>query len=139
YTDVILAAAATTLRDHPRLRSRFDGDAVVVSEKIDVGIAVALDAGLIVPVLRDADRKSLAALREEREALETAVRSGRARADAFGGAARSEEHTSELQSRSDLVCRLLLEKKKKKQRNNTPLIQQQLIFRRGRRARKGKQ
>ena len=87
YTDVILAAAATALRDHPRLRSRFDGDAVVVSEKIDVGIAVALDAGLIVPVLRDADRKSLAALREEREELETAVRSGRARADAFGGAA----------------------------------------------------
>ena len=87
YTDVILAAAATALRAHPRLRSRFDGDAVIVSEKIDVGVAVALDAGLIVPVLRDADRKSLAALRDEREALETAVRSGRARADAFGGAA----------------------------------------------------
>ena len=87
YTDVILAAAATALRAHPRLRSRFDGDAVVVSEKIDVGIAVALDAGLIVPVLRDAERKSLGALRDEREALETAVRSGRARADAFGGAA----------------------------------------------------
>src|SRR3989440_4862273 len=33
------------------------------------------------------------------------------------GASRSEEHTSELQSRSDLVCRLLLEKKKKKNRN----------------------
>src|SRR5438874_8494361 len=33
--------------------------------------------------------------------------------------ARSEEHTSELQSRRDLVCRLLLEKKKKKQKNNT--------------------
>src|SRR6478672_13962588 len=32
--------------------------------------------------------------------------------------ARSEEHTSELQSRSDLVCRLLLEKKKKKKKNN---------------------
>ena len=87
YTDVILAAAAIALRAHPRLRSRFDGDGVVVSEKIDVGIAVALDAGLIVPVLRDADRKSLGALRDEREALETAVRSGRARADAFGGAA----------------------------------------------------
>jgi pyruvate dehydrogenase E2 component (dihydrolipoamide acetyltransferase) len=87
YTDVILAAAATALRDHPRLRSRFDGDAVLVSEKIDVGVAIALDAGLIVPVLRDADRKSLAALRDEREALETAVRSGRARAEAFGDAA----------------------------------------------------
>src|SRR5690349_23482755 len=33
---------------------------------------------------------------------------------------RSEEHTSELQSRRDLVCRLLLEKKKKKKNNNTP-------------------
>src|SRR5206468_12398375 len=33
--------------------------------------------------------------------------------------ARSEEHTSELQSRSDLVCRLLLEKKKKKKKNKT--------------------
>jgi pyruvate dehydrogenase E2 component (dihydrolipoamide acetyltransferase) len=87
YTDVIVAAAATSLRDHPRLRSRFDGDAVVVSEKIDVGIAVALDAGLIVPVLRDADRKPLEALRDEREALEAAVRSGHARGDAFGGAA----------------------------------------------------
>jgi pyruvate dehydrogenase E2 component (dihydrolipoamide acetyltransferase) len=87
YTDVIVSAAATALRAHPRLRSRFDGDAVVVSDKIDVGLAVALDAGLIVPVLRDADRKALAALREEREALEAAVRSGHARGDAFAGAA----------------------------------------------------
>jgi pyruvate dehydrogenase E2 component (dihydrolipoamide acetyltransferase) len=87
YTDVIVAAAAAALRAHPRLRSHFDGDAVVVSEKIDVGIAVALDAGLIVPVLREADRKPLAALRGERAALEAAVRSGHARADAFGGAA----------------------------------------------------
>jgi pyruvate dehydrogenase E2 component (dihydrolipoamide acetyltransferase) len=87
YTDVIVSAAATALRAHPRLRSRYDGDGVVVWEKIDVGLAVALDAGLIVPVLRDADRKPLAALRDEREALEAAVRSGHARGDAFGGAA----------------------------------------------------
>src|SRR2546421_6005084 len=37
-----------------------------------------------------------------------------------GGPVRSEEHTSELQSRSDLVCRLLLEKKKKKEHNDKP-------------------
>src|SRR5206468_326325 len=83
YTDVIVSAAASALRAHPRLRSRYDGDAVVVSERIDVGLAVALDAGLIVPVLRDADRKPLAALRAAREALEAAVRSGHARGDAF--------------------------------------------------------
>src|SRR5690349_24825981 len=40
-----------------------------------------------------------------------------ARALAGSGAQRSEEHTSELQSRRDLVCRLLLEKKKKKKRS----------------------
>src|SRR5438132_9078620 len=37
----------------------------------------------------------------------------------FHGGKRSEEHTSELQSHSDLVCRLLLEKKKKKKKNNS--------------------
>src|SRR2546421_7748958 len=41
------------------------------------------------------------------------------------GPVRSEEHTSELQSRSDLVCRLLLEKKKKKQRKRQHNIQSQ--------------
>src|SRR5437667_768840 len=39
-------------------------------------------------------------------------------ADVFEGVTRSEEHTSELQSHHDLVCRLLLEKKKKKKREN---------------------
>ena len=87
YTDVIVAAAANALRAHPRLRSTFDGDAIVTREATDVGIAVALDAGLIVPVVRDAGNKPLRTLRDEREALEAAVASGHARADAFGGAA----------------------------------------------------
>src|SRR5437868_11551443 len=43
----------------------------------------------------------------------------RATAARRGGRGRSEEHTSELQSRFDLVCRLLLEKKKKKKENRT--------------------
>src|SRR5690349_22738873 len=42
-------------------------------------------------------------------------------AAAFGFRFRSEEHTSELQSRRDLVCRLLLEKKKKKRKRSTKL------------------
>ena len=86
YTDVIVAAAAKALIAHPRLRSRFDGDALIESDRADIGIAVALDAGLIVPVVREADRKDLGVLRDEREALEEAARSGRLRADAFGGA-----------------------------------------------------
>src|SRR5438034_9299782 len=42
---------------------------------------------------------------------------GAATPSVIGGEVRSEEHTSELQSHSDLVCRLLLEKKKKKKKN----------------------
>ncbi len=87
YTDVIVAAAAMALRAHPRMRSRFDGNAIVTSAATDVGVAVALEAGLIVPVIRDAANKPLRTLRDEREALEAAVASGHARADAFGGAA----------------------------------------------------
>ncbi len=87
YTDVIVSAAAKALRAHPRLRSRLDGDALVTTERIDVGIAIALDAGLIVPVVRDAETNGLAALKDERERLEAAVRSGHAPGDAFGGAA----------------------------------------------------
>lgn len=86
YTDVIVSAAAIALAAHPRLRARFDGDALVVRDAVDIGIAVALDDGLIVPVVRDADRKPLATLKAEREALEAGARSGRLRADAFGGA-----------------------------------------------------
>src|SRR2546427_3617428 len=45
------------------------------------------------------------------------------------GAERSEEHTSELQSQSNLVCRLLLEKKKKKKKKQQPTQKRQIITR----------
>jgi pyruvate dehydrogenase E2 component (dihydrolipoamide acetyltransferase) len=86
YTDVIVAACAQALRAHPRLGAHFDGDAVVFSESIDIGIAVALDEGLIVPVIRGADGKDLAALKREREELERAARGGRLPAHAMGPA-----------------------------------------------------
>jgi pyruvate dehydrogenase E2 component (dihydrolipoamide acetyltransferase) len=87
YTDVIVEAAAKALRAHPRLRGRFDANAIVVTDAIDVGIAIALEAGLIVPVIRGADGKPLRTLRDEREALEAAVAAGHAPANAFGAAA----------------------------------------------------
>src|SRR2546428_6593828 len=54
--------------------------------------------------------------REERHA--PAEETQRGRVEGVSSAGRSEEHTSELQSRSDLVCRLLLEKKNKKSQGN---------------------
>jgi pyruvate dehydrogenase E2 component (dihydrolipoamide acetyltransferase) len=77
YTDAIVAACAKALRDHPRLRARIEGDALVTSDAIHVGIAMALDDGLLVPVLRDADRKGLSELAREREQLERHARAGK--------------------------------------------------------------
>jgi len=85
YTDAIVAACAKALRDHPRLRSRFEDDALVTSDGINVGIAVALPDGLIVPVVRDADRKGLTELARAREDLERAAQTGKLHADALTG------------------------------------------------------
>src|SRR5256885_8382737 len=57
-----------------------------------------------------------------------APRAPRVRAQPRGAAARSEEHTSELQSPCNLVCRLLLEKKKKKQKSTTTFIESRYII-----------
>ena len=86
YTDAIVAACAKALRDHPRLRGRIEDDALVISDAIHVGIAIALDDGLLVPVLRDADRKDLSELARERERLEQHARAGRLAEHELGGA-----------------------------------------------------
>ncbi len=86
YTDVLVAACAAALRKHERFRARYDGDALVVSDSVNVGVAVALDDGLIVPVVRDADRKDLHAIAREREHLEQGARAGKLAADALSGA-----------------------------------------------------
>jgi len=77
YTDAIVAACAKALVDHPRLRSRIEGDALVTVTSVHVGFAVALDDGLLVPVIRNADRKGLKELAIERERLEEHTRVGK--------------------------------------------------------------
>ena len=76
YSEAIVRAAALALRDHPRLAARWTGAGIVHPERIDVGIAVALDDGLIVPIVRDADLKDLATLGGEIAELAERARSG---------------------------------------------------------------
>lgn len=59
YTDFVLKAAAAALREHPLVNSVVEGSQVTIRDEVNVGIAVALEAGLIVPVIRGADRMSL--------------------------------------------------------------------------------
>ncbi len=77
YTDVIVAAAAKTLRDHPRLRARIEDGELVTSDATNIGVAIALEDGLLVAVLRDADRKNLRELAAERERLEEHAHAGK--------------------------------------------------------------
>ena len=85
YTDAIVAAAAKALAAHPRFRARFDGGTLVREDGVHVGIAVAVEDGLLVPVVRDADRKDLAALAKERERLEQHAHAGKLTAEELTG------------------------------------------------------
>jgi len=86
YADVLVWAVARTLVEHPRLTMRFDPEGLIPGDGIHLGIAVALDDGLLVPVLRDADTKELAAISRERSALQDGARAGKLAADALAGA-----------------------------------------------------
>ena len=62
YTSFIAKAVVDTLRRHPVLNASIDGDNVVYKKDVNLGIAVALDNGLIVPVIKDAGEKNLLGL-----------------------------------------------------------------------------
>jgi pyruvate dehydrogenase E2 component (dihydrolipoamide acetyltransferase) len=59
YTDLIVKAVTVALRKHPRLNATLDGEVIQLLDEIHIGVGVALDEGLIVPVIRNADRLSV--------------------------------------------------------------------------------
>src|SRR6185295_15882938 len=63
--DLVVKAVALALRDHPHLNATLDGDDVVEHERVDIGVAVAADDVLLVPVVRGADRLSLVEIARE--------------------------------------------------------------------------
>jgi pyruvate dehydrogenase E2 component (dihydrolipoamide acetyltransferase) len=65
YTDLLIKAAALALRKHPRLNAIVVGEEIHVHPDINIGVAIALDDGLVVPVVRNADRKPLGAIAAE--------------------------------------------------------------------------
>src|SRR5690242_9038175 len=83
YLPYVMAAAISSLREHREVNATFNDSELIIHRDINLGISVGMEDTLLVPVVRHADSLSL----------------------------RSEEHTSELQSHVNLVCRLLLEKK----------------------------
>jgi len=59
YTDLVIHAVGRALVRHPRMNSKLSEEAILLLTEVNVGMAVALEEGLIVPVIANADRKSL--------------------------------------------------------------------------------
>jgi pyruvate dehydrogenase E2 component (dihydrolipoamide acetyltransferase) len=85
YTELILSVVAKALRQHPLLNARWQDDAIVLCADVNVGVAVDTQAGLIVPVVRDADRLSIDQLAARLQELADRARARRLRADEMEG------------------------------------------------------
>lgn len=83
--DWILKAVAKALKKHPEMLVSLDGETIIHRAHINLGMAVALDSGLIVPVIRDADTLGLEALSEKARDLANRARSNQLGADEYKG------------------------------------------------------
>ncbi len=77
YLPFVVAAAAQGLREHPPLNASWAEDKVALKKRIHIGIAVAAEQGLLVPVVRDADRLNVADLARAIHDLSDRARAGK--------------------------------------------------------------
>lgn len=85
YTDLMIQAVARALKRHPRLNARLTDAGIALLDEIHVGMAVALDEGLIVPVIRNADRKTLAEIGAETKVMGEKARTGQLKLEDVSG------------------------------------------------------
>ena len=76
YTDLLLKLTALALRQHPRLNSRWEDGTIVLNEAVNIGLAVAIEDGLLVPVIHQADHMGLQALAGHRVELVARAQAG---------------------------------------------------------------
>lgn len=65
FNDLVIKAAATALKDHPQVNAGWYGDFIRYNEHVHIGVAVAVEDGLLVPVVRHADSKALTQISSE--------------------------------------------------------------------------
>jgi len=83
--DMVIKATAIALLKHPYLNATFEGNAIRIHGAVHMAVAVALDDGLITPVIRDAHAKSLLQISQEARALAEAARAGTLRPEQYQG------------------------------------------------------
>ncbi len=85
FNDLTVKASAVSLRQHPSINSSWMGDTIRMNKEINIGVAVAVDDGLMVPVLRYADMKSLSQLSSETRLLAGKARERKLQPDEMTG------------------------------------------------------
>jgi pyruvate dehydrogenase E2 component (dihydrolipoamide acetyltransferase) len=83
--DFVIRAAALALRQVPAANASWSDEAILLWETVDIAVAVALDDGLITPIVKSADRKGLAAIANETKDLAARARVGKLKLEEFQG------------------------------------------------------
>ena len=85
YVAALIKAVTETLRQHPTLNAQFAGDKIILKQRMNIGIAVAIDNGLIVPVIQDADQLSISGVNRKLQDLAARARSNKLKLDEIQG------------------------------------------------------
>jgi pyruvate dehydrogenase E2 component (dihydrolipoamide acetyltransferase) len=83
--DMVVRATALAIRRFPNFNAAFAGDAIDVREPVHIGVAVAMDGGLVTITVRDADKKTLKQIGSEVPAIAARVREGKGQPGDMGG------------------------------------------------------
>jgi len=85
YTDLLVKIVAATLHMHPRLNTSWSEGKITPREEVHIGLAVAVEEGLVVPVIHQADKLSLSEIAQQREELVTKAQVGKLRPQDISG------------------------------------------------------
>ena len=96
YVPFVVKASTEALKRNPTFNAHWTDQGLLAKRRINIGVAVAVDEGLIVPVIRDADQLSIHGLNAAINDLATRARAGKLRLDDFGGGTFTVDNTGYL-------------------------------------------
>lgn len=85
YVDLLVKILASALKDFPIVNSAISGDDIICWDEVHMGVAVALEQGLVVPVVRDADKKSLVQVSRQIKSLAQKARNNALSPEHYSG------------------------------------------------------